>query len=72
MTDTGSTVKGESQVAGGLIAGGSAYPPDGDVNGGGVYVADGGTFIMEKGKIIDAGPEIMAAVSMWRTAASLL
>ena len=43
---------GESQVAGGLIAGGSAYPPDGDVNGGGVYVADGGTFIMEKGKII--------------------
>ena len=43
---------GESQVAGGLIAGGSAYAPDGDVNGGGVYVADGGTFIMEKGKII--------------------
>ena len=43
---------GESQVAGGLIADGSAYPPDGDVNGGGVYVADGGTFIMEKGKII--------------------
>ncbi|MBD9204370.1 MAG: hypothetical protein EGQ29_07265, partial [Clostridiales bacterium] len=43
---------GETQVAGGLIAGGSAYPPDGDVNGGGVYVANGGTFIMEKGKII--------------------
>ena len=43
---------GETQVAGGLIAGGSAYLPDGDVNGGGVYVADGGTFIMEKGKII--------------------
>ena len=43
---------GETQFAGGLIAGGSAYPPDGDVNGGGVYVADGGTFIMEKGKII--------------------
>ena len=43
---------GEIQVAGGLIAGGSAYLPDGDVNGGGVYVADGGTFIMEKGKII--------------------
>ena len=43
---------GETQFAGGLIAGGSAYLPDGDVNGGGVYVADGGTFIMEKGKII--------------------
>ena len=42
---------GESQVAGGLIAGGSAYPPDGDVNGGGVYVADGGKFIMNGGEI---------------------
>ena len=46
------SINGETQFAGGLIAGGSAYPPDGDVNGGGVYVADGGTFIMEKGKII--------------------
>ena len=45
-------VNGNTRFAGGLIAGGSAYPPDGDVNGGGVYVADGGTFIMEKGKII--------------------
>ncbi len=45
-------VNGNTRFAGGLIAGGSAYLPDGDVNGGGVYVADGGTFIMEKGKII--------------------
>ena len=43
---------GETQFAGGLIAGGSAYLSNGDVNGGGIYVAAGGTFIMEKGKII--------------------
>ena len=45
-------VNGNTRFAGGLIAGGSAYLDNGDVNGGGVYVADGGTFIMEKGKII--------------------
>ena len=45
-------VNGNTRFAGGLIAGGSAYLSNGDVNGGGVYVADGGTFIMEKGKII--------------------
>ena len=45
-------VNGNTRFAGGLIAGGSAYLSNGDVNGGGIYVADGGTFIMEKGKII--------------------
>ena len=45
-------VNGNTRFAGGLIAGGSAYLSNGDVNGGGIYVAAGGTFIMEKGKII--------------------
>ena len=44
--------QGDTWFEGGIIAGGNAHAKLDDGNGGGVHVANGGTFIMEKGKII--------------------
>ena len=44
--------QGDTWFEGGIIAGGNAHAKLDDGNGGGVHVAKGGTFIMEKGKII--------------------
>ena len=47
-----SVKQGDTWFEGGIIAGGNAHAKLDDGNGGGVHVANGGTFIMEKGKII--------------------
>ena len=44
--------QGDTWFEGGIIAGGNAHAKLDDGNGGGVHVANGDTFIMEKGKII--------------------
>ena len=47
-----SVKQGDTWFEGGIIAGRIAHAKLDDGNGGGVHVAKGGTFIMEKGKII--------------------
>ena len=47
-----SVKQGDTWFEGGIIAGRIAHAKLDDGNGGGVHVANGGTFIMEKGKII--------------------
>ena len=47
-----SVTQGDTWFEGGIIAGRIAHAKLDDGNGGGVHVAKGGTFIMEKGKII--------------------